>query len=288
MNKFFPKPLLFASVCHLAFEAEQQLKLEEELKTFDKQLEQEAEEEQKKNEKAILALNTRKEALLKEKKAKVKQEMDKMSKQGASKEDQEAILKEHSKDLAKLMNKMDADRMRMQSSLEERLKKRREAKRQAKVAELTTRNEEEKKEFEEKVQSERDRAQAEEVIALKESIHVDNLVAATIESEAASPPIQQARLMPDSYRLAAPLSEGELASLLLASPLYQKIESIKSLVSGGAGKGGQFGGSGKWKSIFLLMSSGQCYFKVPGRKFLELNKLASRIDFLRCGLSPLI
>ena len=59
--------------------------------------------------------------------------MEKLSKQGASQEDQDAILKEHSKDLAKLMNKMDADRMRMQSSLEERLKKRREAKRKAKV-----------------------------------------------------------------------------------------------------------------------------------------------------------
>ena len=118
----------------LAFEAEQQQRLQEELAAFDKQLEEEAEQEQKKNDKAILALNARKEALLKEKKAKVKQEIDKMSKQGSSKEEQEAILKEHSKDLAKLMNKMDADRMRMQSSLEERLKKRREAKRQAKVS----------------------------------------------------------------------------------------------------------------------------------------------------------
>ena len=117
----------------LAFEAEQQRKLQEELTAFDKQLEEEAEQEQKKNEKAILALNARKEALLKEKKTKVKQEIEKMGKQGASQEEQDAILKEHSKDLAKLMNKMDADRMRMQSSLEERLKKRRDAKRQAKV-----------------------------------------------------------------------------------------------------------------------------------------------------------
>ena len=117
----------------LEFETEQQRKLQEDLVAFDKQLEEEADLEQKKNEKAILALNARKGALLKEKKAKVKQEMEKMGKQGSSKEDQEAILKEHSKDLAKLMNKMDADRMRMQSSLEERLNKRREAKRQAKV-----------------------------------------------------------------------------------------------------------------------------------------------------------
>lgn len=221
-----------------AFEADQERKLHEQLQLFDKQLEEEAEQEQKKNEKTILALNARKEALLKEKKAKVKQEIDKMSKQGASKEEQEAILKEHSKDLAKLMNKMDADRMRMQSSLEERLKKRREAKRKAKVDELTNQNEEEKREFEEKIQSERDRAQAEEVMALKESIHVDKLVSAKMESEAAPPPAPQAGTMPDSYRLAAPLSEGELASLLLSSPLYQKIEGIKSLLSGGAGKGG--------------------------------------------------
>ena len=121
-------------VCLVAFEADQERKLHEQLQLFDKKLEEEAEQEQKKNEKTILALNARKEALLKEKKAKVKQEIDKMSKQGASKEEQEAILKEHSKDLAKLMNKMDADRMRMQSSLEERLKKRREAKRKAKVS----------------------------------------------------------------------------------------------------------------------------------------------------------
>lgn len=71
-------------------------------------------------------------------------------------------------------------------------------------------------------------------------------MSATIESEAAPPPPPQARIMPDSYRLAAPLSEGELASLLLSSPLYQKIEGIKSLLSGGAGKGGaNFSAPGK-------------------------------------------
>lgn len=121
--------------------------------------------------------------------------------------------------------------------------------------ELTTKKEEEKREFEEKVQSERDRVQAEEVLALKESIHVDNLVSATIESEAAPPPPPQARGMPESYRLAAPLSEGELASLLLSSPLYQKIEGIKSLLSGGAGKGGaNYSAPGKdWDSVIAKL-----------------------------------
>ena len=62
-------------------------------------------------------------------------------------------------------------------------------------------------------------------------------------------------MMPESYRLAAPLSEGELASLLLSSPLYQKIEGIKSMLSGGAGKGGtNFSPPGKaWNySLFFL------------------------------------
>lgn len=219
--------------------------MNEELVTFDKRLEDEAAIEQKKNEKAILALNARKEALLKEKKAKAKQEIEKLGKQGASKEDQEALLKEHSKDLAKLMNKMDADRMRMQSSLEERLKKKREAKRKNKVAELAEDMKEEKKEFEEQVQAEKDRVQAEEVIALKESIQVDNLVAATIESEATPPPPAPQQQMPESYRLAAPLSESELTDLLMASPLYQKLDSIRSLLKGGAGKSGAFHPPGK-------------------------------------------
>ena len=150
--------------CHIPeFEAEQRRQLEEQLAAFENQLQNEDEAEQKKNEKAILALNARKEALLKEKKVKVKQEIDKMSKQGASKDEQEALLKEHSKDLAKLMNKMDADRMRMQSSLEERLAKKREEKRKAKMKELQGNMEEDKREFMEVQQAQQDRAQEEEV-----------------------------------------------------------------------------------------------------------------------------
>ena len=219
--------------------------MNEELAAFDQQLEEEVLMEQKKNEKAILALNARKEALLKEKKVKAKQEIDKLSKQGGSQEEQEELLKEHSRDLAKLMNKMDADRMRMQSSLEERLRKKREAKRKTKVSEISETLQDEKREFQEQVQAEKDRVQAEEVIALKESIQVDNLVAATIESEAVAPPAPASGQMPQSYRLAAPLSESELTNLLMASPLYQKLDSIRSLLRGGAGKSGVFHPPGK-------------------------------------------
>jgi len=47
--------------------------------------------------------------------------------------------------------------------------------------------------------------------------------------------------MPTSYQLTAPLSEGELTGMLMSSPLYQKLESIKSLLNAGVGKGGKGG-----------------------------------------------
>ena len=73
---------------------------------------------------------------------------------------------------------------------------------------------------------------------MKESIQVDNLVSQTIKSDAPPPPPKVVKDMPSSYQLTAPLSEGELTSMLMSSPLYQKLESIKSLLKSGAGKGG--------------------------------------------------
>lgn len=44
------------------------------------------------------------------------------------------------------------------------------------------------------------------------------------------PPQEQ---MPASYQMAAPLNEAELMSLLMASPVYQKLEQIKDAVKNG-------------------------------------------------------
>ena len=43
--------------------------------------------------------------------------------------------------------------------------------------------------------------------------------------------------MPASYKMAAPLNEAELTALLMASPLYQKLEQMKKSMAGGAGSG---------------------------------------------------
>ena len=43
--------------------------------------------------------------------------------------------------------------------------------------------------------------------------------------------------LPSSYKMAAPINEADLVALLMASPLYQKLESIKSQIEKGAHKG---------------------------------------------------
>lgn len=206
--------------------------MELELQEFNKALEGEMESERGKNEKAILALNQRKEALLLEKKRKAAQEIERLSQQGGSKEEQEALLEEHSKDLAKLMNKMDADRMRMQSSLEERLRKKREERMRAKTKELETQSEETRREFTEKLESESEKIRNDETLMLKETISVDALVEA-----AAAPSVphssNRTEQMPASFKMAAPMTDGELTALLMSSPLYQKLQDIQDIVGGG-------------------------------------------------------
>merc|ERR1712048_100719 len=87
----------------IAFEEEQQRIMDSKIAEAEAELEKEAEKERKKNEKALLALNARKEAILKEKKAKVKDDVKKLLKEGGTKDDQEKLLKDHSQDLAKLV-----------------------------------------------------------------------------------------------------------------------------------------------------------------------------------------
>lgn len=40
--------------------------------------------------------------------------------------------------------------------------------------------------------------------------------------------------LPQSYSMAAPLNEAELMALLMASPMYQKLEDIKKSMANGA------------------------------------------------------
>lgn len=153
--------------------------MEAELAAYEAELEREAEEDKRKNAKAILPLNARKAALLKEKKAQAKKDITHLIKAGGSKDEQEALLKEHSKNLATLMNKMDADRIRMQSQLENRLKNKRKERKQSKLKDVERRAEEAKEEFQERLESEGDKLKNDAKLILQETFNVDSLIQAS-------------------------------------------------------------------------------------------------------------
>ena len=47
--------------------------------------------------------------------------------------------------------------------------------------------------------------------------------------------------MPATYQMSAPLNEAELTALLMASPMYQKLENMKKSLAGQAAGGGKKG-----------------------------------------------
>ena len=77
------------------------------------------------------------------------------------------------------------------------------------------------------------------MLTLKECVGIDHLVSPTrpVVTPQSAPitgkPPGSGDNMPSSFRMAGPLNEAELTALLMASPLYQKMEQLKKAVSAG-------------------------------------------------------
>ena len=95
-----------------------------------------------------------------------------------------------------------------------------------------------------------------QVLTLKESVNIDHLVSqagavtvvtpatagTTVVVDSAATPAAVAptsyAALPEAYQMAAPLNEVELTALLMASPLYHKMEKIKKNIANGGVKFG--------------------------------------------------
>lgn len=93
----------------------------------------------------------------------VQEELEKIRQQGASEDEQKRLIEQHERDLQNILNKMDADKMRMQSNLQERLKKKKDERLKNKQEELKENYKEQKKEMEQKQKSEINRIKKDEV-----------------------------------------------------------------------------------------------------------------------------
>ena len=80
----------------------------------------------------------------------------------------------------------------------------------------------------------------------------------------------ETKAMPASYQMAAPLRDAELTALLMASPLYQKMEQIKKSINSGAVKFGRKAGPGK--GIILIARNSRWNLFVVFSSFSKLSR----------------
>ena len=89
--------------------------------------------------------------------------MERLKSAGASQDEQDALLKQHEHNVNTLVGKLEADRMRMQSSLQDRLKRRRQEKLQQKEHQLKQDAEQQHRTMENYQQKELERLKKDEV-----------------------------------------------------------------------------------------------------------------------------
>ena len=183
----------------------------------------EAEESKVKQEteESIQALQEKKAKILSERKQKLQEQIQ----VGGSKEEHHDIIKSYDKDTQKLINKIDTERLRVEADLQERLRKRRAAKRKAKELEVQEEMLKKRSEREELERLERQRlaeVEKKKLETLQETLH-EKLQTDLRPSEAAME-------LPNTVPVDLPLSEEQLSAIVLSTPLYQKLEQFKLLL----------------------------------------------------------
>ena len=169
--------------------------------------------------------------MLDERKQQIQQRVSQMS---DDKVGHQQILQSHNDDTQKLVNKMDAERLRMQADLKEQIRKRRESNFQVKEAEMLKKLQLKMKDREEEERLKRKRLDEEEkqkLDALQKMVD-DELEASTSASEILHETVTEVESPSHPAPTSNfPLTEQDLTSLVLSTPLYQKLEQIKLMLT---------------------------------------------------------
>ena len=229
-----------------AFEEEQQRKLEDELADYERELVEETTREEQKHAKTLETLEKRRQDMIKKSREKTAEDVKRLGQEGASDEQLEELQQKHQEQVSKLTSKMDAEKLRMASGLKEKLAAKRSDKRKAKRLEIEREIEVKKREREAQEAAEKQRMDADIAKALQETFDATDTtdgrsieVAPVIPIAPAYDPTQEFDPRGGPLRMMQPLSEEQMTSLLLASPLYQKLDNIKSMILSGAAQPGK-------------------------------------------------
>ena len=191
------------------------------MKSLQQEMEEEEQSERERTEQSILALREEKSKILAERKQKIQ---EKASLLVGDEEEHKKLIKSHDENTQRLVNKIDAERLRMEADLHERLRKKREAKYKAKESEMQEEVLKKRKQMEENDRLKRKHLAEEEKKKLEQLQQ-----SMPYELSSTDPQADYSdNAAPMPYSL--PLKQQELAMLLLSSPLYKKIDEIAILL----------------------------------------------------------
>lgn len=212
---------------YTGFEHAQNALLKEAMQEFEKELEVEEENEKDKLQKSMAALQEERNRILAGRKEKIQERVTQFSDDAGEK-----LLQSYNKDTQKLVNKIDAQKIRMEADLQERLRKRRGSKLQIKELAIQKDILAERLKAEEKAKLERQKLaeeEAERLESLQYELEATMSVPEVIAEEEETTSEQS--VIPQQSQL--PLSQQEITRLILATPLYQKLEHIKTALTQG-------------------------------------------------------
>lgn len=211
----------------IGFEHAQNALLKEAMKDFEQELEVEEQNERDKLQKSMAALQEERNRLLAGRKEKIQERVSQFSDDAGDK-----LLQSYNEDTQKLVNKIDAQRLRMEAGLQDRLRQRRGSK--LKMKELAIQKDilAERLKVEEKAKLERQKLAEEEAERL-ESLQYELEATMSVPEIATEEHTEEDEQSVIPQQVQLPLSQQEITRLILATPFYQKLEQIKTVLTQG-------------------------------------------------------
>ena len=222
------------------FEMEQAALMETELAEFDKELEMKSAQDEAEAERSLQILRERRTELMEHRKEKMMNEISATT----TETEREQLIKQYNEDAKRLESKAQADLIRQEADLKEKIRLRKEKLRKAKDKELQEQQKKRLQDQEEKEVQERHRMAEQEKAKLQNTITRQDSLLNTVEDDIEfddqeEPELQQlgedddtAYEAPEELTSmdAMPLTEEQLSSLLMATPIYQKLQQIRELL----------------------------------------------------------
>ena len=209
--------------------------MESELAEFNKDLEMKSAQEEAEAERSLQILKERRTELMEQRKEKMLNEISATT----TETEREQLLRQYNEDAKRLESKAQADLIRQEADLKEKIRLKKEKMKKAKDKELQEQQSKRLQEQEERELQERQKMAEQEKTKLQETVTAQDSILSPegdygdqLEGEIQQMEEDEDQEMSEDFMTmgAMPLTEEQLSSLLMSTPIYQKLEQIRELL----------------------------------------------------------